>query len=148
MVKLQVSEGDGSRSPGERLAFPGERKRKKVVLRPGGLVGARPSGTLGAGHATPRLVEEAERTLAPEPSLDLSTPPSASREEVGQAMSPVSGRPSKRWLWQQWVMERAPPPRPPALPGLAQGSLLPLLRGLGCCPPLSASHQGLWDLNV
>ena len=36
MVKLQVSEGDGSRSPGERLAFPGERKRKKVVLRPRG----------------------------------------------------------------------------------------------------------------
>lgn len=67
-----------------------------------------PTGTLS-------LVEEAERTLAPEPSLDLSTPPSASREEVGQAMSPVSGRPSKRWLWQQWVMERAPPPQPPSL---------------------------------
>ena len=77
-------------------------------------------GHLGPlGQATPlptgtlSLVEEAERTLAPEPSLDLSTPPSASREEVGQAMSPVSGRPSKRWLWQQWVMERAPPPSPP-----------------------------------
>lgn len=83
-------------------------------------------GHLGPlGQATPlptgtlSLVEEAERTLAPEPSLDLSTPPSASREEVGQAMSPVSGRPSKRWLWQQWVMERAPP-SPAPLPGSQQ----------------------------
>lgn len=36
---------------------------------------------------------------------------------------------------------------PPLLPGLAQGLLLLLLLGLGCYP-LSASHQGLRDLNV
>lgn len=52
--------------------------------------------------------------MAPEASLDLSTRPSASREEVGQAMSLLSGHPSKHWLSQQRVMGRARP-QPPSL---------------------------------
>lgn len=93
--------------------------------------------------------DDAERPLAPEGSLDFSAPPSASRE-VGQAMSPLSGRPSRRWLRWQWVMGRAPPP-PPSLgasstedqdrrgePGSPTSALLPTPRS-----PLRFSWQSL-----